>query len=102
HNPMARDFRKEVIGETWSRTVLAPQGDGTYLASLPEPNRGWSAFFVALEFPSGTTYPFRFTTEVSVIPDVLPHQNENVPVPVTNPTALDTYVAAPDANYAYE
>ena len=30
------------------------------------------AYFIELTFPSGGTYPFKFTTGVRVAPDVLP------------------------------
>jgi len=36
------------------------------------PASGYTAFFVEMVFPSGGKYPFKFTTEVSVVPDVLP------------------------------
>jgi hypothetical protein len=34
-------------------------------------------FFVELVYDSGGKYPFKFTTEVSVVPDVLPFKFED-------------------------
>ena len=42
---------------------------------VPEPTKGWTAFFVELTFPTGNSSPpFKFTTQVRVVPDVLPHK----------------------------
>jgi hypothetical protein len=38
------------------------------------PSSGYTAFFVELVYDSGGKYPFKFTTEVSVVPDVLPYK----------------------------
>lgn len=73
-NPTARDFRVDAIGKTFTSTPLSPQRDGTYVARTPKPATGYTASFVELVYPSGTPHPFKFTTEVMVIPDVLPFQ----------------------------
>ena len=39
---------------------------------MNKPAQGFTAFFVELIYPTGKPYPFKFTTEVSVVPDVLP------------------------------
>jgi PhoPQ-activated pathogenicity-related protein len=71
-NPEARDFRLETIGPAYRRSALEPDGDGTYRARVPEPARGWVAYFVELTFPSRGPFPFKFTTEVRVAPETLP------------------------------
>jgi PhoPQ-activated pathogenicity-related protein len=71
-NPDARDFRVDTIGKAYTSTPLKPQADGTYLTHVNNPPKGFTAFFVELVYPSGGKYPFKFTTEVSVVPDVLP------------------------------
>ena len=43
-----------------------------YVAKVPEPAQGWTAFFVELTFDSGGPFPHKFTTEVHVVPDTLP------------------------------
>jgi PhoPQ-activated pathogenicity-related protein len=72
-NPAARDFRLDVIGKAWTSTRLEPSMKGTYIGRVPKPSRGFTAFFVELIYDSGGKFPFKFTTEVSVIPDVLPY-----------------------------
>jgi len=45
---------------------------GVYVGRVGKPAEGFTAFFVELVYDSGGKYPFKFTTEVSVVPDVLP------------------------------
>ncbi len=72
-----RDFRVDVIGKTYTSSALQPQADGTYVAHVDKPAKGFAAFFVELTYPSGVaSAPFNFTTEVSVVPDVLPFKWE--------------------------
>jgi PhoPQ-activated pathogenicity-related protein len=71
-NPKARDFRVDTIGKAFTSTVLTRQKDGSYVGKVAKPASGYTAYFVELTYPSATKYPFKFTTEVSVIPDVLP------------------------------
>jgi PhoPQ-activated pathogenicity-related protein len=73
-NPKARDFRLDVIGKAWHSTPLSPDKAGHYYAHVPAPSSGYTAFFVELVYDSGGKYPFKFTTEVSVVPDVLPYK----------------------------
>lgn len=71
-NPKARDFRLESIGPAYTSMPLQDQGNGEYLATVPKPEKGWTAFFIELTFPSKSPAPFKFTTQVKVVPDVLP------------------------------
>ncbi len=73
-NPDARDFRLETLGPKWEGTPLADQGGGVYVAKASAPAKGWTAFFVELTFPSGCAVPFKFTTQVRVVPDTLPYK----------------------------
>jgi PhoPQ-activated pathogenicity-related protein len=75
-NPKARDFRLVTIGQAYKATPLKASGDGTFLAQVAKPETGWTAFFVELVFDSGKSVPYKFTTQVSVVPDVLPHRIE--------------------------
>ena len=79
-NPKARDFRLERIGPAYTSAPLAPVKDGVYVARVPKPEQGWTAFFVELTFPSGGNYPYKLTTGVRVVPDTLPFP----PPPVEN------------------
>jgi PhoPQ-activated pathogenicity-related protein len=71
-NPEARDFRVDTIGKAYQSSSLELSADGTCVAKVDKPPRGFTAFFVELVYPSGGKYPFKFTTEVSIVPDVLP------------------------------
>jgi len=71
-NPETRDFRLEAIGPAYRRSTLEADGDGTFRARVPEPARGWVAYFVELTFQSRGPFPFKFTTEVRVAPETLP------------------------------
>jgi PhoPQ-activated pathogenicity-related protein len=71
-NPKARDFRVDTIGNAYTRTPLKEQRPGVYIGSVEKPSQGFTAFFVELVYDSGGKYPLKFTTEVSVVPDVLP------------------------------
>jgi PhoPQ-activated pathogenicity-related protein len=73
-NPDARDFRMETLGPKYESSILTDQGGGTYIGKVPEPAKGWTAFFVELTYPSGSPAPYKFTTQVRVVPDVLPHK----------------------------
>ena len=71
-NPQSRDFRLEIIGPACKSSVLSEQGGGAYIAKVPKPEKGWTAFFAELTFDSGGPIPYKFTTQVSVAPKTLP------------------------------
>jgi PhoPQ-activated pathogenicity-related protein len=71
-NPTARDFRLETIGKAWKSTPLTSADAGRYEAKVAAPEKGWTAYFVELHFDSGGPLPYRFSTEVRVVPDTLP------------------------------
>jgi PhoPQ-activated pathogenicity-related protein len=74
-NPDARDFRLETLGAKWQSATLTDQGGGVYIGTVTAPPKGWTAFFVELTYPSGSQLPpFKFTTQVRVVPDVLPYR----------------------------
>ena len=75
-NPKARDFRLLSIGAAYQKSELASDGDGVYVAKVKEPKEGWTAFFVELVFDSGEKVPYKFTTQVHIVPDKLPHSIE--------------------------
>jgi PhoPQ-activated pathogenicity-related protein len=76
-NPKARDFRLDIIGSAYKSTPLKEERPGVYVGQVPKPEQGFTAFFVELVYDSGGKYPFKFTTEVSVVPDVLPFKFED-------------------------
>ena len=71
-NPKVRDFRVDTIGKAYASSPLKEQAKGVYEGRVEKPASGYTAFFVELVYDSGGKYPFKFTTEVSVVPDVLP------------------------------
>ncbi|MFP4171630.1 MAG: PhoPQ-activated pathogenicity-related family protein [Candidatus Hydrogenedentota bacterium] len=87
-NPEARDFRKDVIGEAWEPTELAPGDEGSYLAEVPEPEEGWTAFMVELTYPGTEFAPLKFTTEVVVVPGELPYEHQ-IPDALPHADAID-------------
>jgi PhoPQ-activated pathogenicity-related protein len=72
-NPAARDFRIDTLGPKYTSSDLAASGPNTWVARVAPPPAGWTAWFVELTFPSGGTYPLKFTTPVRVVPDTLPY-----------------------------
>lgn len=84
-NPKARDFRVDSIGaKAFSATPLQAGPDGAYVGDVPKPASGFTAYFIELTYPSGGKYPFKFTSEVYVKPDVLPYRWEDAR-PITAP-----------------
>jgi len=72
-NPDARNFRLDVIGPAYASSALTPSGPNTWIARVPPPAKGWTAFFVELTYPTGGRYPLKLTTAVRVVPDTLPY-----------------------------
>lgn len=62
-NPNARDFRFEKIGAAYEGTELTDLGSGTFAGRPDLPTKGYTAYFVELEFAGGYT----FTTDVHVL-----------------------------------
>ena len=75
-NPKARDFRLVSIGRAYQKVRLEGADGNTYVARVQKPASGWTAFFVGLVYDSGGKAPYKFTTQVSIVPDVLPHRSE--------------------------
>jgi PhoPQ-activated pathogenicity-related protein len=71
-NPNARDFRVDTIGNAYTKTTLTEQQRGVYVGRVEKPAKGFTAYFVELVYESGGKYPFKFTTNVGIAPDVLP------------------------------
>ncbi len=73
-NREARDFRREAIGDVWSGTTLEANELGEYTVSVETPDEGFAAYLVEARYRlEGQALPLVFTTEVMVLPDVLPH-----------------------------
>jgi PhoPQ-activated pathogenicity-related protein len=70
-NTEHRDFRVEAIGRAYHGSSLAAEKPGVYVARVPQPAKGWTAFFVEATFAGEGKYPLKFTTAVRVLPDVV-------------------------------
>jgi len=79
-NPAARDFRLETLGPVWTSSPVEGAG-GTFTATVPKPEQGWSASFMELSFDIGAGVPLKLTTNVTVTPDTLPFAAPNSPRP---------------------
>ncbi len=75
-NREARDFRVDTIGKVYTATPLEPIEPGVYVARIAPPERGFTAYFVELEYATPGRYPLKVTTDVFVVPDVLPYKFE--------------------------
>lgn len=72
-NPDARDFRLETFGPKYEAVEMPLSDSGEYVSAVAAPEKGWTAFFLELEFPNGDfPKPFVFTTGVSILPDTYP------------------------------
>jgi PhoPQ-activated pathogenicity-related protein len=68
-NPNARDFRLDTLGPVWQSTAISADKDGAYVGKIETPAKGWTAFMVELTYPGPGPTPFKFTTNVRVLPD---------------------------------
>jgi PhoPQ-activated pathogenicity-related protein len=76
-NPDARDFRVDRLGPVYKSRVLEDQGGGRYIGRVAKPDRGWTAFLVELIYDIGAPVPLKLTTAMRVIPNTLPHRDED-------------------------
>jgi PhoPQ-activated pathogenicity-related protein len=72
-NPKARNFRHDMIGSAYKRSSIEPSAPNTWIARVPVPPSGWTAFFVEMTFPGAAKYPLKLTSGIRVLPDRLPH-----------------------------
>jgi PhoPQ-activated pathogenicity-related protein len=72
-NPEKRDFRLATLGPAYKSSDVIDRHDGSYEAKIKTREKGWTASFVELTYPSGGKYPFKFTTAVRINPDTLPY-----------------------------
>jgi PhoPQ-activated pathogenicity-related protein len=68
-NPEARDFRLDTLGAGWTSSFLTPGEDGEYVGDVPSPSRGWTAYFVEMNYDG-----FMVTSGVWVKPERLPYE----------------------------
>jgi PhoPQ-activated pathogenicity-related protein len=73
-NPTARDFRVATIGKAYAATELKAETDGSWVAPVAAPEKGWTASFVELSYDSGGAFPFKVSTAVRILPDDCPYE----------------------------
>jgi len=79
HNPNDRNFTQAVIGRAYQSTSLQEIEPGTYQIKLDPPEQGYTAYYVEMHYPSGTSTPFKFSTGVKVVPDITEYQWQFTP-----------------------
>ena len=76
HNPDARDFRLATLGPKYESSPAVESEPGVYTSNVKPAEKGWTAFFIELEFTNpGFSTPLRFTTGISIVPDTNPGRN---------------------------
>lgn len=71
HNPENRNFMKDVIGDAYESTPLEEVEPGRYVVKVDAPSSGFTAYYVEMHYPSGLKVPFKFSTGIKVVPDVV-------------------------------
>ncbi len=71
-NPAARDFRLDTLGPAWKGAVVEATPEGKYVGNVARPPQGYTGYFMELTYRGPGKFPFKFTTEVRVAPDLLP------------------------------
>jgi PhoPQ-activated pathogenicity-related protein len=77
-NPNARDFRVVTIGKAYKATELTAEADGSWVARVPTPEKGWTAFFVEMTYDSGGAFAFKDSTAIRVLPDTCPFEGADL------------------------
>jgi PhoPQ-activated pathogenicity-related protein len=71
-NAHARDFRLEQIGRAFKSQDLRDRGGHAFSARLSRPHSGFAAYFIELTYDTLAGDVFTVTTDVNIVPDVLP------------------------------
>ncbi len=59
-----RDFRSPGVASSWQSTTLTASAPGTYTATVAPTPGQTVAYFVEIQFSSGSAFPYTYTTEV--------------------------------------
>ncbi len=81
-NPKTRDFRVDRIGRVWKSQDLEPAADGSYSGGVEKPAEGYTAYLIELTYDNPGSPPLKFTTQVKVVPDVLPFEYKQPTPPI--------------------
>ena len=94
NNPRARDFRLETVGPIYTPTPLKLSDGDNQTLQIPTPEKGWNAYFVEFTYDIGAAAPLKVSTEVKVIPDILPFSNKS-PMETNSVTLVCKSIADP-------
>ena len=81
-NPRTRDFRVDRIGRVWKSQDLEAAADGSYSGTVEKPAEGFTAYLIEMTYDHPGSPPLKFTTQVKVVPDVLPFEYKQPTPPV--------------------
>ncbi len=96
-NPKTRYFRVDRICRVWKSKDLEPAADGTYSGGVEKPAEGYTAYMIELTYDNPGSPPFKVTTQVKVIPDVLPFEYKQPTPPIEVEAAAKAEAAAAGA-----
>ena len=94
NNPRARDFRLETVGPVYTPTPIKLSDGDNQTLQIPTPEIGWNAYFVEFTYDIGAATPLKVSTEVKVIPDILPFSNK-APMETNSVTLVCKSIADP-------
>jgi len=75
-SPKARDFRLDTIGKAYRSRDVSSVSEGEYLVEVSAPDEGFTAFFIEFTYDGPRDLALKFTTDVFVVPDVLPFEGK--------------------------
>jgi PhoPQ-activated pathogenicity-related protein len=81
-NPKTRDFRVDRIGRVWKSQPLEAAEDGSYTGKVEKPAEGYTAYLIEMTYDNPGSPPIKFTTQVKVVPDVLPFEYKQPTPPI--------------------
>jgi len=70
--------RLDTIGPAWTSSPIEKSNEGTWIGRVKTPDRGFKAYMVELVYDGGGKYPLKATTDIEIVPDQLPYQDEKM------------------------
>jgi PhoPQ-activated pathogenicity-related protein len=86
-NPKTRDFRVDRIGRVWKSQPLEAAADGSYSGNVEKPAEGYTAYLIEMTYDNPGSPPIKFTTQVKVVPDVMPFEYKQPTPPIEQAAA---------------
>lgn len=81
HNPQDRNFMQAVIGRAYTSTPVQEMAGnpGLYQVKIEPPEQGFTAYYLEMTYPGGSSTPLKFSTGVKVVPDTTRYQWQLLP-----------------------